>query len=64
MGTCGHVWCTVTMEQWAFIEHCLLMTKMVTHSKIGHPLYILDKNMQFSIFKKYVSDKYFKLLTF
>jgi hypothetical protein len=27
------------------------MTKMVTHSKIVDPLYILHENMQFYIFK-------------
>jgi hypothetical protein len=37
---------------------------MVTHSKIVDPLLILQENMQFYIFKKYVSDKYFNLLTF
>jgi hypothetical protein len=31
---------------------------MVTHSKIVDTLYILHENMQFYIFKKYVSDKY------
>jgi hypothetical protein len=31
---------------------------MVTHSKIVDPLYILHENMQFKIFKNYVSDKY------
>jgi hypothetical protein len=34
------------------------MMKMVTHSKIVDPLYILHENMQFYIFKHYVSDKY------
>jgi hypothetical protein len=39
---------TVTIEQWALIKYCLWTTK-------------IDK---FYIFKKYVSDTYFKLLTF
>jgi hypothetical protein len=43
---------TVTIEQLALIKHFLWMTKMVTHSKIVDPLYILHKNMQFWIFKK------------
>jgi hypothetical protein len=38
---------TVTIEQLALIKHCLWMTKMVTHSKIVDPLYILHENMPF-----------------
>jgi hypothetical protein len=38
---------TVTIEQWALIKHCLWMTKMVTHSKIVDPWYILHENMPF-----------------
>jgi hypothetical protein len=29
------------------VSPCLWMTKMVTHSKIVDPLYILHENMQF-----------------
>jgi hypothetical protein len=40
---------------------------MMTHSKIVDPLYIIHFTRKYAIldpFKKYVSDKYFKLLTF
>jgi hypothetical protein len=42
--------CTVTIEQWTLIKHCLWTThSMTTHSKIVDPLYILLENMQFDI---------------
>jgi hypothetical protein len=42
------------------IKHCLWTTKMVTHSKIVDPLYILHENMQYLLFKK----KFWQILTF